>query len=67
MIIYDKVLKDAFNIQSGFISPKNFYPNRNVPYMCIPNQLQTYITEGKRPIGNWIMLKQILSSGCDAT
>jgi hypothetical protein len=44
-------LKDAFNIQSGFISPKNFYPNRKIPYMCIPNQLQTYITEGKRPFG----------------
>jgi hypothetical protein len=38
-------------MQSGFISPKNFYSNRNIPYMCIPNQLQTYITEEKRPYG----------------
>jgi len=63
------VLKDAFSIQSGFISPKNFYPNRNIPYMCIQ---QTYITEEKRPFGKpdiymRITLKQILSSGCDAT
>jgi hypothetical protein len=42
-------LKDVFNIQSAFISTKNFYPNRNIPYMCIPNQLQTFMTEGKRP------------------